>query len=84
MFEKRIGQTNVAFGVFEIDWVYFVRHGRRANFTRLDLLLEVVHGDVGPHVAIEVEENVVDALHAIKNSSQLVVVFNLGGGLGAL
>ena len=46
-----------------------MRHSGGANFTGLDFLFEVVHGDVGPHVAVEVKDDVIDALHAIKKRS---------------
>ena len=64
MLQNRISQTQVAFGVFEVDWVYFVRHGGRADFTGDGFLLEVVQGDVAPHVTIEVDLDLIGQVDA--------------------
>ena len=38
-----------------------MRHGRRTDFTSLNLLLEVIHTHVGPNVATQVDEDIVYA-----------------------
>ena len=51
-----------------------MRHGTGAHLTLLDLLLEVIHGDIHPEVAVKVDDNRVDAAHGIKDGAQPVVV----------
>ena len=51
--EQRVGQAQVAFGVFKVNRVDFVRHGGGANFARLQALLEVTQRDVAPNVAFK-------------------------------
>ena len=41
-------------------WVYLVRHGRRADFTRLRFLLEEALRDIRPDVARQIDEDRVD------------------------
>ena len=79
MLQHRIRQAQVAFGVFEVDWVHFMRHGGRTNFTGDGFLLEVVQRNVAPHVTIEVDQNGVEARDAVKQLSDIVVRFNLRG-----
>ena len=40
MAQHGIGQAQIAFTVFKINWVYFVRHGRRADFAYFYFLFE--------------------------------------------
>ena len=54
-----LAETEVAFGVLEVDGIDFVRHGGGAYFTGDGLLTEEAHGDVGPDVAVEVDEDCV-------------------------
>src|SRR5690349_16908530 len=56
-------------------------HCGRTYFTTLGLLFEIIHGDIGPDIPCEVNENIIDPLHAIKMSSQVIIVFNLGSEL---
>jgi hypothetical protein len=51
--EQGVGETEVAFGVFEIDRVDLVRHGRGADFAGLERLLEIAERDVAPDVAAD-------------------------------
>src|SRR5690606_15182644 len=57
MLEQRVGDAQVAFGIFEVDRVDLVRHGRGADFACDGALLEVTQGDVAPDVAVEVDED---------------------------
>ena len=59
-------------------------HGTAAHLASLDTLLEVVHGDVHPEVAVEVDDDGVDAAQGIEECCQVVVVGNLRGVLLAL
>ena len=79
MLQHGVRQAQVAFGVFEVDWVHFVRHGGRADFTGDGFLLEVVQGDVAPHVTIEVDQDGVEARDAVKQFGDIVVRLNLRG-----
>ena len=59
-------------------------HRTGANFTSLDLLLEIIHRDIHPEVAIEVDDDGIDTTHGIEDSTQPVVVGNLSRELLAL
>ncbi len=83
VFEDGIGQTEVAFGILEIDGVHLVGHGRRPHLACLDLLFEILHGDVGPHIATEINEDNIDAFAVVEIGRHVVVVLNLGGVLKA-
>src|SRR6056297_144586 len=80
MLKNGIGQTKVSFGIFKIDGVYFVWHGRRAYFSLFDFLLKIIHGNVGPHISIQIDQNGIDALEAIEQSRHVVVMLNLSSG----
>ena len=59
-------------------------HGAGANLARLDLLLEVLHRDVLPEVAVHIHHDGVDAFHGIKDGAKEIVVGDLRGVLLAL
>ena len=52
-----IRQPKVAFRVFEINRVDFVRHGRRTNFPLDRFLLEVANGNVAPDITAEIDKD---------------------------
>ncbi len=54
-------------------------HGTAAHLASLDLLAEVLHGDVLPEVAVHVDDDGVYALHGIEDGTEGVVVAYLGG-----
>ncbi|VTP66734.1 Uncharacterised protein [Leclercia adecarboxylata] len=54
-----------------------------ADFTRDGLLLEVVQGDVAPHITVEVDQDGVETRDAVKQLGDIVVRFNLGGVRGS-
>ena len=81
--ENSVGDAEVALGVLEVDGVDLVGHGARSDLPGLDLLFEVFHRNVGPHVAREVDEDGVDALHVVEDGRQVVVVLDLRGVLRA-
>ncbi len=56
-----------------------MRHGRGADLVLGDLLVEIFHGDVGPDVAAQINQNRVDAAEAVEDGRKVVVVVNLGG-----
>ena len=79
MLEDRVGDAQVAFGVLEIDRVDLVRHGGRADLAGHGLLLEVAEGDVAPHVAVEIDEDGVEARDGVEQLGDVVVRLDLGG-----
>ena len=58
-------------------------HGARTDLAGLDALLEILHRNIGPHVAAEVDENGVDAFERVEQRRQIVVMLDLGGVLRA-
>jgi hypothetical protein len=56
-----------------------VRHGRRADFAGLDLLLEEAERDVAPDVAVEVDQDAVGAGEGVEQLGQRVVRLDLDG-----
>ena len=79
-----VGHSQVALRVLVVYGVHLVGHGARAHLALLDLLLEVVHGDVHPEVAVQVDDDGVDAAHGVEHGGQVVVVRDLRGVLLAL
>ena len=69
-----IGDAEVALRVLVVDGVHLVRHGGGAHLAGLDFLLEVLHGDVLPEVAVKVYHYGVDAFQGVEESRQVVVV----------
>ena len=78
MAQHGIGYADVALRVLKVYRVDLVGHCRRADLALLDALLEVLHGDVHPHVAVKVEDDIVDARDGVEEGRQGVVVRNLG------
>src|SRR5690554_6838594 len=74
-----IGQSQVALGVFEVDGIDLVGHGRRADFAFHGFLLEVAQRDIAPDVAIEINQDGVEAADGIEKLGNVVVGFDLGG-----
>ena len=79
--QNSIGNAQVTFSILVIYRVYLVWHGTGAYLTCLDLLLEVLHGDVLPEVAVHVYHDGVDTLQVVEKCSQKVIIGNLGGVL---
>mmetsp|Transcript_67060 Transcript_67060/g.178607 ORF Transcript_67060/g.178607 Transcript_67060/m.178607 type:complete len:287 (-) Transcript_67060:291-1151(-) len=79
--EDRIGHAQVALGILKVDRVDLVRHGAGPDLPCHDLLLEVLHRNIHPDVAAQVDEDGVDALHRVKDGTHVVVVLNLRGVL---
>ena len=75
----RIGQTQVALGVLEVNRVHFMRHSGRANFALNRALLKVAQRDIAPYVAIEVDQDRIEAANGIKQFSDVVVRLDLSG-----
>ena len=58
-----------------------MRHCRRTNLACFDFLFEILHRNVSPDVAAEVDEDSIDSLEAIEDSRKIIVVFNLSCNL---
>ncbi len=58
-----------------------MRHSAGANLASLNLLFEIIHGDIHPEVAVKVDDDGVDATDAVEDSSQIIVVADLRGPL---
>src|SRR5690606_41723199 len=54
-------------------------HDALPIFPLLDPLFEIIHGNVGPHIPVQIEQNIIDPFEAVAVSGQIVVMFNLGG-----
>ena len=76
--QHSICHTHVTLRVLEVYGVYLMWHSTAPHLAGLDFLLEVLHRDVHPEVAIQVNDNGINAAHSVENGSQPVVVRNLG------
>ncbi len=56
-----------------------MRHGRGADFTGDRLLLEVTEGDIAPDIAIEVDQDGVEASDRVEQLGDVVVRLDLSG-----
>src|SRR5688500_2523902 len=81
MFKQGIGDTEIAFCIFKIDRIYFMRHGRRTYFAFYRTLLEIFHRNIGPHITAEIDQYVIDPFHGVEMRGQVVVMFDLRGEL---
>src|SRR5690606_16848505 len=77
MRQQRISQTKVAFGVFKVDRIDFVRHGGRTNLAFFQTLLEVTQRDITPDITVQIQQNSVGARHGIEQHSHPVVRLDL-------
>ncbi len=84
MCEQSVGHAYIAFGVLEVYGIHFVRHRRRTDLAFLDALLEVVHRDVLPYVAVKVKDNGVETTESIEQRAEVIVIRNLRGEALAL
>ena len=79
MGQKRIGHTQIAFGILEIDGVDLVRHGGGADLTLDHTLFEIAQRNVAPHVAREIEQHRVGAHQGVTVFGDPIVGFDLRG-----
>ena len=56
-------------------------HGRGTYLIFFDLLLEIIHGNIGPDIAAEVGKNGIDAFQGIEVSGKVIVMLYLCGNL---
>ncbi len=74
----------IAFGIFKINRVYFMRHGRRAYFSFFCFLFKIFHGNIGPDIPAKINQDIIDPFHAVKMCGQVIIVFDLRGELLAV
>src|SRR5690349_1647612 len=77
MLEYCSWHCKISFGIFEIDGIQFMRHGRRTYFTFFGFLLEVFHGNISPDLTTKINKYIVDTFHCIESSRKIIVVFYL-------
>ena len=76
--KEGIGNPKVSLGILKVDRVYLMRHGGGSHFPFPDLLLEIVHGDVGPDIPVQIDQDGVDTLQPVKEGGHMVVMLYLG------
>ena len=79
MLQHRVGHAEVAFGIFEVDRVDLVRHGRGADLASLGALLEVAERDITPDVAAQVQQDRVGAGDRVEHLGHIVMRLDLYG-----
>ena len=79
MVQDGVCHAEVAFGVFEVNGVHFVRHGGGADFARFDFLAVVSQRDVAPDVAVGVDKDGVDAREGVEVFGHVVMWLDLDG-----
>ena len=77
MFQNGSGDPQVSFRIFEVNRVHFVRHCARTDFSGFYLLFEILHRDILPEVPVHIYHYSIDTLHCIKNSREVIIVWNL-------
>ena len=78
MLKQGIRNTQITFGIFKINRVYFMWHSRRANFPCFYFLFEIIERDISPDIFTQIKQNGIDAFHGIAKGRKAIVVFNLG------
>ncbi len=81
MLKDRIGNAQVTFRVFKINWVHLMRHGRRPDLIFCNHLLEIVHGYISPHIPVHVDKDGVDPFQVVEECRQVIVMLYLCGSL---
>src|SRR5438552_7318309 len=77
MFEYCVCKPQISFGIFKINRIYFMRHGRRADLTFLCFLLEIIHRYIGPYITTEIDQDVVYPFQTVKARCKIIVMLNL-------
>ena len=73
--EDRVGQAQIALGIFEIDGIDLVGHGRGADFAGLHLLLGRSPGNVAPDVPVQIDGDAVGPGEGVEQLGQRVEVW---------
>ena len=77
MSHNRIRNAQVTFRVFEVNWVDFMRHGRRADFACNGFLFEEAHRNVAPNITIEIDQNRIETTDSIEQFCDVIVWLDL-------
>ena len=79
MLKHRIGQTQIAFGVLEVDGIDFVRHYRRTDLARHQLLRKIAERDITPYITRKAEQNRANPRYRVEHFSEKIVTLDLRG-----
>ena len=77
--QQRIGHADIALGIFEVNRIDLVRHGRGSNLAGLESLPEKTQRDIAPDVAIQIQHHGVGAGQGIEHLGQRIMRFDLNG-----
>ena len=72
-----IGYAHITFRILKINRVHLMGHCTRTDLTGLDFLFEILHRDIHPEIAVQVNNNGINTAHSIKDCTQPVVVRDL-------
>src|SRR5579871_3086647 len=79
MLEERVGDAEIALGIFKIDRIDLMRHDRGAGLALDTALAEIADRNVAPHVATETEQNSIDAGNGREHLCDKIVALDLRG-----
>ena len=77
--QQGIGQTQIAFAIFKINWIDLVRHGRGTGLAGHHSLLKIAQRHIAPGIASKIDQHRVHAGQCVKIFSHPVMGFDLGG-----
>ena len=75
--QQSIRQTQIAFRIFKIYRIYFLRHSRGPYFPRFDTLFDQPGGNITPHILAQPQQNNMNAPQGIKGFGVAVAVVYL-------
>src|SRR3954466_2642276 len=81
MLQKCVGNSQVAFTIFKIYGIDFMRHGAASYFAFFCFLLKIIHAYIRPYVAAKINQNIVDPFDAVKMSGEMIIVLYLSSKL---
>ena len=77
--QQCVGQAEIAFRIFKINRIDFVRHRRGTDLAGFQLLPEQTQRDIAPDVAVKVDQNRIDTDKGVEQLGQSIVRFDLDG-----
>src|ERR1019366_9075840 len=78
MLQQRISNAKISLSIFKIYGIYLVGHCTASHFPFFNLLLKIIHTDIGPHIAAKIDEYCIDPFYRVEMCGQQIVMFNLG------
>src|SRR5690625_7677191 len=79
MGKDRVGQPEVAFGIFKVDGVHFVRHGGRTHFASYGFLLEIATRTITADIPVKVDHDGVKANQRVEQLGNVLAGLELRG-----